>query len=357
MLTELKIDRVTKSRLDGFDVDKVKFGEAFSDHMFSMIYEDGSWGSPEILPYGPIQIPPASISINYAQAVFEGMKAYRGDDGVLRLFRPYENAKRLEMSCRRLGIPPLEHNDFVNALKALVSVDAAWVPDKLGYALYIRPFVFSIEDHIEVRPSRRYRCIIVTTPVGRYFESGGDGLSLKVEEQYTRVPPVGGLGAAKAAANYAGTLAAGEAARAEGFDQVVWLDGAERRYVEEAGLMNIFFKLGDTMVTPPIGDSILPGVTRDSLLKLLRDWGAQVAERRVPIDELANAAADGSLEEMFACGTAAVVAPIGRLSYRGQDLKPSKGAPGPLTQQLYDELTNIQYGRTNDSRGWTVKVE
>ena len=352
-----KILRVRSSRLAEVDLDNLVFGETFSDHMFSMRYEDGRWGSPEILPYGPVPLPPASIALHYAQTVFEGMKAYRGADGAIRLFRPKRNAARLRASCERLCIPPIDDRVFVDALKALIAVDADWVPALPGYALYIRPVVFSTEDHIEVRPSRRYRFIVVTAPVGRYFTSGGGGLSLKVEEHYTRSPAEGGLGASKAAANYAGTILSSEGARREGFDQVLWLDGRERRYVEEAGLMNVFLKIAGRTVTPPIGDSILPGVTRDSLIALLRDRGVPVEERRIAIDEVLAAARAGTLEEMFACGTAAVVAPIANLAYRSEAIAPREAVPGPLTGALYEELTGIQFGRTADPHGWTEIVE
>jgi len=357
MVPEPKILRARASRLANLDFENLVFGEVFSDHMFSMLYEDGRWGSPEILPYGPVSLPPASIALNYAQAVFEGMKAYRGADGAIRLFRPYCNAGRLRASCERLCIPPIDEGVFVEALKSLIGVDAGWVPARPGYALYIRPVVFSVEDHIEIRPSRRYRFLVATAPVGRYFRADSGGLLLKVEEHYTRSPPEGGLGAAKAAANYAGTILATEECRRDGFDQVLWLDGRERRYVEEAGLMNVFFKIGGRMVTPEIGDSILPGVTRDSLITLLRDRGVPVEERRIAIDEVVAAARAGTLEEMFACGTAAVVSPIGGLAYRGARIAPQEPAPGPLTGSLYEELTGIQYGRIADKRGWTEIVE
>lgn len=352
-----KIVRVRSSRLPEVDLENLVFGETFSDHMFSLLYEDGRWGSPEILPYGPVPLAPASIALHYAQTVFEGMKAYRGADGRIRLFRPFSNAARLRASCERLCIPPIDEQVFVDALKALISVDADWVPALPGYALYIRPVVFSTEDHIEVRPSCRYRFIVVTTPVGRYFTSDGGGLSLKVEEHYTRSPAEGGLGSSKAAANYAGTILSSEVSRREGFDQVLWLDGRERRYVEEAGLMNVFFKIGGRAVTPPIGDSILPGVTRDSLIALLRDRGVPVEERRIAIDEVLEAARAGTLEEMFACGTAAVVSPIGKLTFRGDPVMPQSPVPGPLTGALYEELTGIQFGRIADPHGWTEIVE
>jgi branched-chain amino acid aminotransferase len=355
MLPSLKVTKVKQSRLPGLDIENLVFGETFSDHMFTMVYEDGSWRNPEVVPYGPVPVPPGAISLHYAQAVFEGMKAYRGGDGAIRLFRPDRNAARLIASCERLCIPPIDAQTFIGALHALIEVDADWVAPP-PYSLYVRPVVFSVEDHIEVRPSRRYRFCVITTPVKAYFRDDGKGLSLKVEESYTRAAPIGGLGAAKTGANYAGTLMSGNAARAEGFDQVLWLDGHEQRFVEEAGLMNVFFKIDGQVVTPPLGGTILPGVTRESLIVLLQDQGLTVEERAVGIDEVAEAAQAGTLEEMFACGTAAVVAPIGRLNFRGRDIVPAGSIPGPITQSLFDELSGIQFGRVPDRHGWTDVV-
>ncbi|HUT48833.1 MAG TPA: branched-chain amino acid aminotransferase [Alphaproteobacteria bacterium] len=355
MLPSLKITKVAQSRLPGLDIDTLVFGETFSDHMFTMVYEDGAWQNPEVVPYGPVPVPPGAISLHYAQAVFEGMKAYRGDDGAIRLFRPKRNADRLIASSERLCIPPIDEETFIGALHALIEVDADWIAPP-PYSLYVRPVVFSIEDHIEVRPSRRYRFCIITTPVKAYFRDDGKGLSLKVEEDYTRAAPIGGLGAAKTGANYAGTLMSAAAARAEGFDQVLWLDGHERRFVEEAGLMNVFFKIDGRVITPPLGGTILPGITRESLIVLLGERGQSVEERAVDIDEVVEAAKAGQLEEIFACGTAAVVAPIGRLNHRGRDITPAGPIPGPVTQSLYDELSGIQYGRVPDRHGWTDVV-
>ena len=355
MLTSLKVTKVTQGRLPGLDLDTLKFGETFSDHMFTMVYEDGAWRNPEIVPYGPVPMSPGAISVHYAQSVFEGMKAYRGYDGAIRLFRPDRNANRLIASCERLCIPPIDEQTFIDALHALIEVDADWILPP-PYSLYIRPVVFSIEAHIEVRPSRRYRFCIITTPVKAYFQDGGNGLALKVEEDYTRVAPIGGLGATKTGANYASTLVSGNAARAEGFDQVLWLDGRERRFIEEAGLMNVFFKIGERMVTPPLDGTILPGITRESLIEMLGERGHPVQERAIGIDEIVETAKAGQLEEMFACGTAAVIAPIGRLAYRGHDIVPAGPIPGPITQSLFDELSGMHYGRIEDRYGWTDVV-
>lgn len=357
MLADLTLTRASNSRRASFEIDRQAFGDSFSDHMFSMLYDGARWTEPAIMPYGPVAMEPSAIAIQYAQSVFEGLKVYHGVDGVLRMFRPDRNARRLHASCARLCIPAVEEDVFVDAISALVNVDSEWVPKRYGYSLYVRPIIAAIDGFIGVRPSRRYRFIIVTTPVGPYFRAGTDGLRLKVEEHYTRAPAQGGLGAAKTAANYAASLLAGTNCIKEGFDQVLWLDGAHHRFVEEAGLMNVFFVIGGVVVTPPLGDSILPGVTRESVIVLLKDRGIAVEERPIAIDELAGAIERGGLQEMFACGTAAVVAPIAELSYRGQTLRAPEREPGRLAVSLYDELTGIQFGRLPDRRRWTRIID
>lgn len=356
MLPGLNIVRAAKSRLGTVDVDKVAFGDSFSDHMFSMTYDGGRWGEPTITPYGPVLVEPAAIAIQYAQTVFEGLKVYRAPDRSLRLFRPDRNAARLKASCERLCIPPIPAEIFIEAISALVRVDEAWVPHRPGYSLYVRPIVTATDGYIGVRPSKRYRFFIITAPVAMYFREGGAGLQLKVEEKLTRAPTEGGLGSAKAAANYAASLMAGDAAIREGFDQVLWLDGTHHRFVEEAGLMNVFFAMKGRVVTAPLGDSILPGVTRESVIALLQDRNVPVEERPIAIDEVAAAADRGELDEMFASGTAAVVTPIGRLSWRGKDIRAQNASAGPLARSLHDELTGIQFGRLPDRHGWTRPI-
>lgn len=342
-----------ESRLGALDLDSFVFGEVFSDHMFSLVYRDGAWQRPEILPYGPIPIEPGVMTMHYSQMVFEGLKAYRGIDGAIRLFRPEANAARLAASCRRMCIPEIDPDVFVQAVEALVVTDRSWVPDRPGHALYIRPIVFSTEQHLEVRPSTAYRMIIMTCPVGPYFDTGAAGLSLKVEDEFARTAPHGGVGEAKTSANYATTFLAGSRARDDGFDQVLWLDGAEHRYVEEAGLMNVFFKIGDRVLTPALDGAILPGITRASAITLIEDHGVALEQRRIAIEEVADACSSGALEEIFVTGTAAVVLPVGRLHLKGRDLVPSRAAQAPLTGWLHDALSGIQYGRHEDRRGWT----
>ena len=353
----LVIRRAGRSRLAELDLDRLVFGEVFSDHMFSTIYRDGAWRGPEIVPYGPIEIEPGAMTLHYAQMAFEGLKAFLGVDGRVRLFRPDRNARRLRLSCRRMCIPEIEERDFIEAVTRLVDIDRGWISDRPGFGLYVRPVVFSAEPHLEVRPSNSYRFIVMTCPVGAYFRTGDTGLSLKVEDQFARTAPHGGVGETKTSANYATTFLAGRQARDEGFDQVLWLDGGEHRYVEEAGLMNVFFRIGDRVVTPALNGAILPGVTRESIVTLLEDRGIAVEERSVGIDEIVAAFDGGALEEVFVTGTAAAVLPVGRLNFGGRDLIPKLAETAPLTGSLYEELTGIQYGRLDDRHGWTRPVE
>lgn len=356
MLAGLSITRSNRSRVREIDFARLASWRTYCDHMFDMIYDGGRWHSPRIVPYGPIAIEPGAMTLHYAQTAFEGAKAYRGADGTIRLFRVERNARRFHESCLRMCIPPIPEDDFVEAITALVRLDRQWVPNLGDHALYIRPLVFSTEAHIDLRPSIAYRFIVMTCPVGAYFKTGGGGIALKVEETYARTAPEGGVGATKTAANYATTLFAAEAARKNGFDQILWLDGGAHRFIEEAGLMNVFFKIGGRVVTPSATGAILPGITRDSVIALIRDRNLGLEERPVAIEEIAEAHRGGTLEEIFATGTAAVVLPIARLAWRGANLVPSAPAPGPLTAALYDELAGIQFGRRPDRFGWTTVI-
>ena len=355
MLADLTLTRVARSRIGEVDFDHLRFGYVFSDHLFVMDYADGRWQRPRIEPYGPFSLEPGSAMMHYGQTVFDGFKAYRGVDGVARLFRPEANARRLRDSCRRLCMPEVEPGLFCAAARELVALDHAWLPPKDGQALYVRPLLIGTEVHLDVRPDTTFRFMIMTAPVGAYFDPTSTGVSLKAEDQYTRAASSGGLGYAKTAANYAASMYATTQARRDGFDQVLWLDSNEHRYVEEVGAMNIFFKRAGTVITPPLGGSILPGVTRDSLIALIRERGLPLEERRIAIEEVMDAIRDGSMEEIFGAGTAAVVAPVARLHYRGETLA-LRTSPGALTRALYDQLTGIQTGRLPDPHGWCVQV-
>jgi branched-chain amino acid aminotransferase len=359
-LSKFPVIPVDQSRLAQVDFDNLGFGSIFSDHMFSMEYADGAWKNPQIQPYQALALEPGVAMLHYGQTVFDGYKAFRGLDGVARIFRPDMNARRLHGSCERLCIPVMAAEELseimIEATRQLIALDHGWMPSQWGHSLYVRPLVIGTEATLEVRAANSYRFIVMTSPVGSYFNNLQKGVSLYVEDRYTRAASVGGLGAAKTAANYAASLLPGFASRQLGFDQVLWLDGNEHRYVEEVGAMNIFFKIGGKVVTPPLGGSILPGVVRDSVLTLLADWGLAVEERRIAIDEVVTAFRNGELEEIFGAGTAAVICPVASIGFKEEVLKVAATPPGELTLRLYDELTGIQYGKLPDRHGWNVTV-
>ena len=336
--------------------DSLTFGTVFTDHMFIMDYEDGKgWHDPRIVPYAPFAMDPASSVLHYAQAVFDGSKAYRGKDGTIRLFRPRKHAERLNISCERLCIPQLDVEVVLESFRKLIEVDQAWVPSKPGTSLYLRPTVIASEAFLGVRPSKRYTYFLILSPVGPYYAEGMNPVKILATDEYVRAVP-GGTGAAKTAANYAASLYGAEVAKKAGYTQVLWLDGVHHKYLDEVGTMNIMVQIGDEIVTPPLNGSILAGVTRDSILNLMRDWGLTVSERQISIDEVLEAAKAGTLKEMWGTGTAAVVSPVGELGYKGQKIVINGGKTGALTQKLYDAIVGIQYGETNDAHGWTEVV-
>ncbi|MFT5116046.1 MAG: branched-chain amino acid aminotransferase [Parasphingorhabdus sp.] len=351
---------MTQSRLPLVNFEELGFGSIFSDHMFSMIYEDGAWKNPEIHPYRALAIEPGVSMLHYGQTVFDGYKAFRGLDGEARIFRPEMNARRLYNSCQRLCIPIMAVEELIEivieATRQLIGLDHAWIPSQWGHSLYVRPLVIGTEPTLEVRAANSYRFMIITSPVGSYFTNLKKGVSLHVEDRFTRAASVGGLGAAKTAANYAASLLPASESRQQGFDQVLWLDGNEHRYVEEVGAMNIFFKIDGKIVTPPLGGSILPGIVRDSVLTLLNDWGLPVEVRQISIDEVIEAFRSGAMEEMFGAGTAAVICPIASIGFKGELFQVASARPGELTQRLYDELTGIQYGKLPDRHNWNVSA-
>jgi branched-chain amino acid aminotransferase len=359
-LSKFPVTPVEQSRLTQVDFDNLGFGSIFSDHMFSMEYADGAWKNPRIEPYQALAMEPGVAMLHYGQTVFDGYKAFRGVDGEARIFRPDMNARRLHDSCQRLCIPIMAVEELsqimIEATRQLITLDHDWMPSQWGHSLYVRPLVIGTESTLEVRAANSYRFIIMTSPVGSYFNNLQKGVSLYVEDRFTRAASVGGLGAAKTAANYAASLLPGFESRQQGFDQVLWLDGNEHRYVEEVGAMNIFFKIGGKVVTPPLGGSILPGVVRDSVLTLLGDWGLPVEERRIAIDEVVAAFRSGELEEIFGAGTAAVICPVASIGFKGEVFQVASTPPGELTLRLYDELTGIQYGKLADRHGWNVAV-
>lgn len=354
---EIKVTKTTSPKEKPEKGEKLGFGKIFTDHMFIMNYTEGKgWHDARIVPYQDISLPPSAMVFHYGQEMFEGMKAYRGVDGNIYLFRPDMNAKRANNSNRRLCIPEIPEEDFVEAVKAVVDVDRDWVPSEEGTSLYIRPFVIATDAFLGVAPSKTYLFMIILSPSGAYYESGLEPVAIWIEDEYVRAVR-GGMGFAKTGGNYVASLASQVKAHDSGYSQVLWLDGVERKYIEEVGAMNICFKINGKIVTPALNGSILPGITRDSIIKVCKDWGYEVEERKISVDELVAAAKDGSLEEVFGTGTAAVVSPVNRLRYENDVMNIGDGKIGPLTQKLYDELTGIQWAKREDTRGWRVFVD
>ncbi|MEV2837023.1 branched-chain amino acid aminotransferase [Paenibacillus larvae] len=337
--------------------DQLGFGKFFTDHMFIMDYEAGTgWHNPRIVPYQPISLDPAAKVFHYGQTVFEGLKAYKTNDKQILLFRPQSNFQRLNHSNERLSIPHLDEHLALQALKQLISIDQDWIPEEEGTSLYIRPFIISTQPALGVSPSTHYQFIIILSPVGSYYEEGIQPVSIFVEPDYVRAVK-GGVGNTKTAGNYAAGLKAQEHASAEGYSQVLWLDGVHRKYIEEVGSMNVFFKINGTVVTPALTGSILDGITRRSIMELLQHWGVPVEERLISIDELYEAIRNHTLEEAFGTGTAAVISPVGELCWREEKLVIGSGKTGELTARLYDTLTGIQTGRVPDPFNWMMEVQ
>lgn len=338
------------------------FGKFHTDHMVSIDYTaDAGWHNARVMPYGPIELDPSAVVLHYAQEVFEGLKAYRWTDGSIVSFRPEANAARMRASARRLAIPELPDELFIASLQQLIAVDSAWVPAAGGEeSLYLRPFIFATEPGLGVRPANEYRCLVMASPAGAYFKGGIKPVSVWLSTEYVRACP-GGTGAAKFGGNYAASLVAQAQAADNGCDQVVWLDAAERRYVEEMGGMNLFFVFGAggsaRLVTPELSGSLLPGITRDSLLHLATDAGFAVEERKIDVDEWRDQAAAGEITEVFACGTAAVITPVSQVKSAEGDFTIADGQPGEVTMALRDTLTGIQRGTFADTHGWMARLD
>ncbi|SFK08570.1 branched-chain amino acid aminotransferase [Halobacillus dabanensis] len=336
--------------------EKIPFGRTFTDHMFVMDYEAGKgWHEPRIIPYEPLTLDPAAMIFHYGQTVFEGLKAYRTDDDRVLLFRPEKNFERLNLSSQRLSIPSIDEEEVLGYLKELVELEKDWVPAFEGTSLYVRPFIIATEPSLAVAPSKSYKLMIILSPVGPYFSGGIKPVTINVEDQFTRAVK-GGTGMAKTAGNYSSGYQAQAKAAEEGNADVLWLDGVEKRYIEEVGSMNIFFKIDGEIVTPALSGSILQGITRMSILELLRKWEIPVTERRISIEELYQAYEDGKLEEAFGTGTAAVISPVGELNWLGKKMVINNHEIGSLSQELYDTITGIQRGRKEDVHGWTVEI-
>lgn len=333
------------------------FGQHFTDHMFIMDYDESKgWYNERILPYGPIEISPAATVLHYGQANFEGMKAYR-NNGKTYLFRPKKNFERLSLSNERICIPHLDVDVAMSALKAFLKVDESWIPTEKGTSLYIRPFVIAVDPYLGVKPSHTYQFIIIASPVGAYYPEGINPVKIYVEPNYVRSVR-GGVGYAKTVGNYAASLKAQLEAKEKNYTQVLWLDAIERKYIEEVGTMNVFFVIGDEVITPSLeGGSILPGITRDSVITLLRHWGYKVSERKLSIEEVFNASKNGTLKEAFGTGTAAVISPIGELFYNGEQVIINNMQTGELSSKIYNTISSIQYGLEKDPFDWIEELK
>lgn len=355
MKFEFKITRTSNPKVKP-DLNTLDFGTVFTDHMFVMDYNTvEGWHSGRIIPYAPIELDPAAAVFHYAQEMFEGMKGYKAKDGRVLLFRPDMNEKRAKLTCKRICIPPLPDGLMVDAVKALVAVDKDWIPDKEGTSLYIRPFIIATEPFLGVRDAHNYMFVIILSPVGPYYKGGLTPTKIYVEDEYVRSVP-GGTGSVKIGGNYAAGLKSEKKAHEKGYTQVLWLDGIERKYVEEIGTSNAFFMIDGEIITAPLTGSILPGITRDSVINLLRSRNMKVSERRLTIQEIFDAHAAGKLEEVFATGTAAVISPVGELCWQDRIIIINSGNIGNVSQELYDELTSIQYGKKNDEFGWITEI-
>ena len=355
-MEKIKVELTKNPKAKPSDMKNLGFGRYYTDHMFLMNYDEGEgWHNPRIVPYAPIALDPASMCLHYGQEVFEGMKAYRTKDGRILLFRPEKNMARLNVSNDRLCIPQIDEEFCVEAVKALVNVEKDWIPTEEGTSLYIRPFIFAVDPHVGVHPAKHLMFVIILSPVGAYYPQGLNPVNIVVETKYVRAVK-GGMGFTKTAGNYAASLKAQDEAEKKGYTQVLWLDGIHRKYIEEVGTMNIFFVIGDEVVTPALQGSVLSGITRMSCIELLRSKGYTVNERPLSIDEVYEASQKGTLKEVFGSGTAAVISPVGELLWDDKRMVINGGKIGEISQMLYDTLTGIQWGNIEDTFGWTQEV-
>ena len=349
---EIKIHPIEKSRIEEVDFNNLAFGRSFADHMLIAEYANGAWQSITIQPYGPLSYQPAMMSIHYGQSIFEGMKGYRSAKGDVLVFRPEENFKRFNKSAVRMCMPEIPEEIFLGGLKKLLEIDNAWVPNKEGCSLYIRPFMFATDEYVGVSPSTSYKFIIFNCPVGSYYSKP---LKVRVETEYIRAAK-GGVGFAKNAGNYGGSLLPTQKAMQAGYDQIIWTDAATHQYVEEAGTMNLMFMVGGSLVTAPTGDTILDGVTRKSVIQIAKDWGIDVQERQLSVKELVSGILDGSVTEAFGAGTAAVIAPIQIIGFEGKDYQLPDKKESDFSSKVFTEINQIRLGEIEDTRGWVWKV-
>ncbi|MFV0342472.1 MAG: branched-chain amino acid aminotransferase [Anaerocolumna sp.] len=356
-MLNIRIEKTVNPKVKPEESNPLKFGTIFTDHMFIMNYDMGKgWNNPRIVPYEPLTLDPAAMVFHYGQEMFEGLKAYKAEDGRVLLFRPEKNIERANRTNNRICIPEIPEEDFLQAIKEVVKTDQDWIPTKPGTSLYIRPFIIATDPFLGVRPSDSYMFIIILSPVGAYYPEGLNPVKIWIEDDYVRAVK-GGIGEAKTGANYVASMKAQVKAHEEGYSQVLWVDGIERKYIEEVGAMNIFFKINGTIVTPELNGSILPGVTRDSVISLCKKWNVPVEERKISIDEIYEAHKNGTLEEAFGSGTAAVISPVGQLRWGETIMQVKDGGIGEYSQKIYDAITGIQLGNLEDTMNWTNEVK
>jgi len=352
MAISIKINKTQQSRIDSVDFENIQFGTIFSDHMYRVDYADGKWFNPQILPYGEISIAPSLSALHYGQAIFEGMKAFKDQNGNAQLFRPLDNLQRFNFSAKRMAMPEIEEEFFMEGLKQLVKLDQNWIPTKIGSALYLRPFMFATDDFVGVRPSKTFTFIIFTCPVNSYYPKP---INVVVEEKYVRAFD-GGVGFVKAAGNYGASMLPTAEAQKKGYDQIIWTDGREHEYVEESGTTNLFFVVGDTVLTPNIDGTILQGITRKSCIQVLQDRGFKVEERKISMKEIAAAYENGILKDAFGTGTAAIIAKIAGINYKGKDLILPPVEEREVSNLLYNTLGGIYTSQVEDKFGWIMKI-
>lgn len=356
-MLDIRVESVANKKPIPGPEDPLVFGTIFTDHMFVADYVEGQgWIDPRIVPYGPMEFEPSCMVFHYGQEMFEGLKAYRTEDDRILLFRPDKNLERANNSNRRLCMPEIPEELFHKALIELVRLDKDWVPSKPGTSLYIRPFMIATDPFLGVRPSNTYKFIIILSPVGAYYKEGLNPVKIWIEDEYVRAVR-GGIGEAKTGGNYVASLAAQVKAHDEGYSQVLWLDGVDKKYIEEVGAMNIFFKIKGVVVTPALNGSILPGITRDTCIELCKSWGIPVEERKISVDELVEAAKNNDLEEVWGSGTAAVISPVGYLRYVNEVYQIGNAGIGEISQKLYDVVTGIQLGKVEGPEGWVIEVK
>ncbi|MDO9184721.1 MAG: branched-chain amino acid aminotransferase [Bacteroidia bacterium] len=349
---EVKVQKISKSRINELDFEHLTFGKIFSDHMFVVDYKNNQWGDAQILPYGPVPMSPSTSALHYGQAIFEGMKAYKNDKGEVSLFRPFDNHKRINISADRMCMPGIPQEYFIEGLKQLVRLDKDWVPTADGASLYLRPFIIGTDEFIGVKPSDTYKFYIITSPGGVYYNKP---VKVLVETNFIRAVE-GGVGFVKASGNYGRSLYPTKLAQQRGYDQIIWTDARNHRYLEESGTMNLMFVIDDVLITAPLGDTILAGITRDSVLTLARDWKVKVQERKISIDEVIDAHKNGTLQEAFGTGTAATIAHISTIGFEGKDYV-LPGIEGQMfSQRVAKELEDIRKGRAEDIHNWMYKI-